>query len=179
MSHNPDKELYTKVAEAMLFCAGRAVKPEELAKICEGLSLKEAREIFESLQEKYSQGGIRINRVAGGFRMETVEEVSPYLKKFLAKKGFKWTKSLLETLAIIAYFQPITRAEIAAKRGGVDPSGSIRTLIERGFIKIVGKKDIPGRPLLYGTTQFFLEYFGLNSLKDLPPLEELKKLAET
>jgi segregation and condensation protein B len=177
MSHNLDKELYIKVAEALLFCAGRSVRPEELVKLCNGLTLQEAREIFEGLIKKYSDSGVRINKVAGGFRMETCEEVAPYLKKFFSKKGIKWTRSLMETLAIIAYFQPITRAEISAKRGGVDPSGSIKTLIERGFVKIVGRKNIPGRPLLYGTTEFFLEYFGLESLKDLPPLEELKRLS--
>ena len=176
MSHSPEKALYIKVAEAMLFCAGRAVKPEELVRVCEGLTLREAKEIFETLLKEYSERGIRIAKVAGGFRMETVPEVSPYLKKFLSPRGFKWTRSLMETLAIIAYFQPITRAEISAKRGGIDASSSIKALIERGFVKVVGKKDTPGRPLLYGTTDFFLEYFGLNSLKDLPPLDELKKL---
>jgi len=173
------REFYKKIAEGMLFCAGRSVKPEELTKLCKGLTLNESKKIFEELMEKYSDSGIRIRRVANGYRMETIEEIAPYLKKFLDKKNsLKWTQALLETLAIIAYFQPITKAEISAKRGGIDSTGAIRTLIERGLVKIVGKKNVPGRPLLYGTTEFFLEYFGLNSLKDLPPLEELKKLAE-
>ncbi len=108
--------------------------------------------------------------------MESNPEVSEYLKKFFQPRSFRWTKPLLETLAIVAYFQPITRAEISAKRGGVEVSPHLKTLLERGFIKVVGRKAIPGRPALYGTTTYFLEYFGLNSLQDLPPLEELEKL---
>lgn len=171
-----EKKFYKKVIEALLFCAGRSLKIKEISKICDYIPPKKVKEIIEELQKEYTDRGMVIKEIAGGYRIETNPEVAEYLKKFLNPKDFKWTKPLLETLAIIAYFQPITRAEISAKRGGIDTSGTLKILLEKGFIKVVGRKNTPGRPLLYGTTRFFLEYFGLNSLKDLPPIDELKKL---
>lgn len=168
---------YKKVIEALLFCAGRSLKPKEISKICDNLSVAEVRKILEDLKNEYSERGIKVAQVAEGYRIETIPEVAEYIKRLIKPKKFRWSKALLETLAIIAYFQPITRAEISAKRGGIDVSSSLKTLLENDFIKVVGRKPIPGRPVLYGTTKFFLEYFGLNSLNDLPPIEELKKLS--
>lgn len=156
--------------------AGRSVSLKELCQVCDNLPKDDLRSLLEELKKDYQERGVRLVEVAEGYRLETAPELADYLKAFLKPKGFKWTKALLETLAIIAYFQPITRAEISAKRGGVDVGASIRTLLENNFIRVVGRKDVPGRPLLYGTTPFFLEYFGLKSLKDLPPIEELKSL---
>lgn len=173
-----DQKFYKKVIEALLFCAGRSLKLKEISEICDKLPIDEVRKILEELKNDYSERGIRLAEVAEGYRMETIPESAEYLKKLLKPKKFRWTKALLETLAIIAYFQPITRAEISAKRSGVDVSSSLRVLLENDFIEIVGRKNLPGRPVLYGTTKFFLEYFGLKSLDDLPPLEELKKLSE-
>ncbi len=174
-----DRNFYKKVIEAVLFCAGRSVKVNEFITLFEKeLSSKEIEGLLEELQKEYEGRGVRILPVAGGFRVESDPEVALYLKKFFQPRSFRWTKPLLETLAIIAYFQPITRAEISAKRGGVEVSPHIKTLLERGFVKVVGRKEVPGRPALYGTTNYFLEYFGLNSLKDLPPLEELEKLIQ-
>ncbi len=170
------KEFYKKVIEALLFTAGRALSPKEISRICDNLSLSEVKQILEELRQEYEGRGVVIREVAKGFRVETSPEVSLYIRELLQPKGFRWTKSLLETLAIIAYFQPLTRAEISAKRGGVDPSSALKILLERGLIKVVGRKEVPGRPPLYGTTNFFLEYFGLKSLDELPPLEELEKL---
>lgn len=170
------KEFYKKVIEGILFCAGRSVSLKELSRICDDLPKEEIIEILNELKADLKDRAFRLREVAHGYRVETVPEVSNYLKTFLKTKPFRWTKALLETLAIIAYFQPITKAEISAKRGGVDVTGSLKTLLENNFIKIVGRKEIPGRPLIYGTTLFFLEYFGLKSLKDLPPIEELRKL---
>lgn len=171
------RHFYKKVIEAVLFCAGRPVKIKELVSLFENqLSAKEIETLLEELQRDYESRGVRILPVAQGFRVESDPEVSEYLKKFLQPRSIKWTKPLLETLAIIAYFQPITRAEISAKRGGLEVSPHLKLLLERGFIKVVGRKPVPGRPALYGTTTYFLEYFGLNSLEDLPPLEELEKL---
>lgn len=171
------KDFYKKVIEGILFCAGRSVSLKELSRICDNLPKEEIMEILNELKTDLKDRAFRLKEVAHGYRVETVPEVSDYLKNFFKTKNFRWTKALLETLAIIAYFQPITKAEISAKRGGVDVTGSLKTLLENNFIKIVGRKEIPGRPLLYGTTPFFLEYFGLKSLKDLPPIEELRKLA--
>jgi segregation and condensation protein B len=173
-----DKGFYKKVIEALLFCAGRSLKAKEISEICDKLPVSEVKKIVEELKADYSDRGLRISEVAEGYRIETIPEVSDYLKKLLKPRKFKWTKALLETLAIIAYFQPITRAEISAKRGGVDVSSSLKILLENDFIEVVGRKPVPGRPALYGTTKFFLEYFGLKSLNDLPPIEELKNLSE-
>jgi len=168
---------FKKVIEALLFCAGRPVKVRELATFFKDLlSVAEIEELLEELQRDYVERGVKIFPVAGGFRVESDPEVGDYLRRFFQPKTFKWSKALLETLAIIAYFQPITRAEISAKRGGVEVSPYLKVLLEKGLIKVVGRKPIPGRPALYGTTPFFLEYFGLNSLQDLPPLEEIEKL---
>ncbi|MFN4196714.1 MAG: SMC-Scp complex subunit ScpB [Caldimicrobium sp.] len=171
------RDYFKKVIEALLFCAGKPLKIKEISAIIEKkLTIEEISSILEELRKEYAERGIRIAEVAGGFRVETAPEVAPFLKKLSPSQGIKWSRPLLETLAIIAYFQPITKAEISAKRGGVEVSPLIRTLLEKKFIRIVGRKNIPGRPLLYGTTSFFLEYFGLKSLEELPPLSELEKI---
>jgi len=172
-----EREFYKKVIEALLFCAGRSLKLKEISNICDNLPLNEVKAVLEELKEEYKNRGLNIVEVAEGYRIESNPEVAEYLKRFFKPKGFRWTKALLETLAIIAYFQPITRAEISAKRGGVDVSGSLKVLLENGFIEIAGRKEVPGRPLLYKTSRYFLEYFGLKSLRDLPPIEEIKNLA--
>ncbi len=116
--------------------------------------------------------------VAGGFEIATRKEYAPWIcRADMQKKAKQATQSALETLAILAYKQPLTRAEIEELRG-VDVSGVVSNLMERAFIKIVGKKEIPGRPFLYATTEKFLEHFGLNTLKDLPNIEEIRMLVE-
>lgn len=176
LNNEKSEVFYKKVIEALLFCAGRSLKIKEISQILERISSEEIVQILKELQVEYAERGIRIVEVAGGYRVESAPEVAPYLRKLLQPKGVKWTKPLLETLAVIAYFQPITRAEISAKRGGVEVGPLLKTLLERKLIRIVGRKPIPGRPVLYGTTSFFLEYFGLNSIEDLPPLSELEKM---
>ncbi len=169
-----------KIIEGLLFYSGKSLRPSEIKKILFpeiSLSEKEIEKVLEELLEEYSHRGIVIKRVSKGYRVEISQEVLPFIKKInLKEKPYRWTKNLIETLAVIAYFQPITRAEISLKRGGVDSSSAIKTLLERGFIKVVGRKKVPGSPPLYGTTDFFLEYFGLNSLEELPSLDELKKI---
>jgi len=168
---------YKRVIEALLYVAGRVVSVGELARVCDGLTQAEVESIIKELIKEYEGRGVVIREVAHGYRVDTIPEVSSYIKKFLKPKGQHLTRSQLETLAIVVYFQPITRAEVSAKRGGVDAGPALKTLLERGFIKVVGRKQVLGRPPLYGTTSFFLEYFGLKSLEELPPLEELKKIA--
>jgi len=168
---------YKKVIEALLFVSGRVLTLKELAKVCDGLSLDEVEAIIKDLRKDYEGRGVVIREVAHGYRVETIPEVSEYIKRVVKPKNQRLTRSQLETLAIVAYFQPITRAEVSAKRGGVDAGPALKHLLERGLVKVVGRKQVPGRPPLYGTTPFFLEYFGLKSLDELPPLEELKKMA--
>lgn len=171
-------DFFKKVIEALLFCAGRSIKLKEISEILEGYPIEKIAHIVKELQQEYAERGIRIMHVAGGYRVETIPEVAPYVRKLFPSKEMKWSKTLLETLAIIAYFQPITRAEISAKRGGIEVGPHLKTLLERKLIKIVGRKAVPGRPVLYSTTPFFLEYFGLNSLEDLPPIQELERMLE-
>jgi segregation and condensation protein B len=123
--------------------------------------------------------GIRLAEVAGGYRLVTKQEYAPWIKRLdKAKSAAKLSRSALESLAIIAYKQPIVRSEIEEIRG-VETSGVVRTLLERKLVRIVGRKEVPGRPIMYGTTKFFLEHFGLNDLSQLPPLREFKELGES
>jgi segregation and condensation protein B len=118
-------------------------------------------------------------QVAGGYRLVTKQEYGPWLKRMdKAKAAQKLSRSALESLAIIAYKQPLVRSEIEEIRG-VETSGVLRTLCERKLVRIVGRKDVPGRPIMYGTTKFFLEHFGLQDLSQLPPLREFKELGES
>ena len=123
--------------------------------------------------------GIQLVQVAGGYRLVTKQEYGPWLKRMdKAKAAQKLSRSALESLAIIAYKQPLVRSEIEEIRG-VETSGVLRTLCERKLVRIVGRKDVPGRPIMYGTTKFFLEHFGLQDLSQLPPLREFKELGES
>jgi segregation and condensation protein B len=123
--------------------------------------------------------GIQLVQVAGGYRLVTKQEYGLWLKRMeKAKAVQKLSRSALESLAIIAYKQPLVRAEIEEIRG-VETSGVLRTLCERKLVRIVGRKDVPGRPIMYGTTKFFLEHFGLQDLSQLPPLREFKELGES
>src|SRR4029079_2366144 len=123
--------------------------------------------------------GIHLVKLAGGYRLVTKAEYAPWLKRLdKAKAAQKLSRSALEALAIIAYKQPLVRAEIEDIRG-VETSGVLRTLLERKLVRIVGRKEVPGRPIMYGTTKFFLEHFGLQDLSQLPPLREFKELGDS
>ena len=164
------------VIEAVLFASDEPVTIARLAKIAE-TSTKQVRQSIDSLNEKYKAGknAFRIEPIAGGFQMLTLGEYNYWLKKLLRERGdSKLSPAALETLAIIAYKQPIIRADIEAIRG-VQAGELIRSLMYKGLVKIVGRAEVLGRPMQYGTTKRFLEIFGLNSLKDLPKVEELKK----
>jgi len=145
-----------------------------------GLTPRQIQDAIRELKENYAREGrsFELVDIAGGYEMATKKEFAPWIMKIeLQKKARQATQSALETLAILAYRQPVTRAEIEVYRG-VDVSGVLNTLVERALVKIVGKKEVPGRPFLYGTTEKFLEHFGLNSLKDLPNIDEIKTMVE-
>lgn len=169
-----------RVIEALLFAATKPLTPAEIRKVMKFLSLKEIEGLVSEIRADF----IRDNRsfevvdVAGGYEIATKKEFAPWIFKIeLQKKARQVTQSALETLSIMAYKQPITRAEIEDLRG-VDAGGVLNTLMERSLVKIVGKKEVPGRPFLYGTTEKFLEHFGLKSLQELPNIEEIKVLLE-
>jgi segregation and condensation protein B len=163
------------VVEAILFAADEPLADSRIAAIVE-TTTKQIRETVQNLNAKYeaNNSAFRIEQIAGGYQMLTLNLYNPWLRKMLrARSDSKLSPAALETLAIIAYKQPIIRADIEAVRG-VAVGEVIRSLMYKGLVKIVGRAEILGRPMLYGTTKKFLEVFGLNSLKDLPKVEELK-----
>ncbi len=169
-----------KIIEALLFAATKPLTVPEIRKAVKPLTAREAEAIIAELKEEYLQQGrsFEIIEIAGGYEMATRKEYAPWILKIeLQKKAKQVTQSALETLAILAYKQPVTRAEIEDLRG-VDVSGVMATLVERNLIKIVGRKEVPGRPFLYGTTEKFLEHFGLNRIEDLPPISDIQSLVE-
>jgi len=164
------------VVEAVLFASDEPLTAARLADIAE-TNVKQVRRHVENLNQKYcaNKNAFRIEQIAGGYQMLTLSPYNHWLKKMLrVRSDSKLSSAALETLAIIAYKQPVIRADIEAIRG-VAAGEVIRNLMYKGLVKIVGRADVLGRPLLYGTTKKFLEVFGLNSLKDLPKVEELKK----
>ncbi len=168
----PERELLLAI-EAVLFAAGRVVTLKELRSLFPQEKPGRIKEALEELKREYAQRGVVLREVAGGYRFETREEFAPYLRRLKLGAPPKLSRAALETLAIIAYKQPVTKAEIEAIRG-VDSGGALRALLEKGLIKISGRKEIPGRPLLYATTARFLEVFGLKDLSELPRLKELE-----
>ena len=170
-------ELTTEsVVEAILFASDEPLTDARLANIIE-ISVKQVRQHLENLNEKYeaNNNAFRIEQIAGGYQMLTLSSYNHWLKKMLrVRSDTKLSPAALETLAIIAYKQPVMRADIEAIRG-VAVGEIIRSLCYKGLVKIAGRAEVIGRPMLYGTTKKFLETFGLNTLKDLPKIEELKK----
>ena len=173
----PEGELTMEsVTEAVLFASDESLSAARLADIV-GTSVKQIRRHIENLNGKYeaNNNAFRIEQIAGGYQMLTLSDYNLWLKKLLrVRSDSKLSPAALETLAIIAYKQPVIRADVEAIRG-VQVGEIIRNLMYKGLVKIVGRAEVLGRPMLYGTTKKFLEVFGLNSLKDLPKIEELKK----
>ncbi|NOT24414.1 MAG: SMC-Scp complex subunit ScpB [Nitrospiraceae bacterium] len=169
------------ILEAVLFVSPEPVPVARLMSILGTVSKAEVIQALKVLTHDLDQDGrgIQLVQVAGGYRLVTKQEYGPWLKRMdKAKAAQKLSRSALESLAIIAYKQPLVRAEIEEIRG-VETSGVLRTLLERKLVRIVGRKDVPGRPIMYGTTKFFLEHFGLQDLSQLPPLREFKELGES
>jgi len=166
------------IIEAILFASDELLSAERLVSIADlNGGVKQVKKCIEILNQQYQQSGraFRIEEIAGGYQMMTLPDYNIWLKKLLRERGDnKLTPAALETLAIIAYKQPVIRADVEAIRG-VACGEMIRSLMYKGLVKIAGKAEILGRPLLYGTTRKFLEVFGLNDLKDLPKAEELKQ----
>ena len=169
------------ILEAVLFVSPEPVPVARLLSIVGTVSKTEVIQALGILTHDLDQDGrgIQLVQVAGGYRLVTKQEYGPWLKRMdKAKAAQKLSRSALESLAIIAYKQPLVRSEIEEIRG-VETSGVLRTLCERKLVRIVGRKDVPGRPIMYGTTKFFLEHFGLQDLSQLPPLREFKELGES
>jgi len=167
----------TAIIESVVFAAD---SPLSLDKLCELLHEHDRNEIKAALLELVSfheerNGGFLLVNVAGGWQFRTHSSLQQYVVRLIKTKSGKFSQSALETLAIVAYRQPVTRTEIEYLRG-VDCGGMLRTLLEKKLVRILGKKDIPGRPLIYGTSKEFLEVFSLKDLKSLPTLKEIQAL---
>jgi len=133
-------------------------------------------EALSGLERDYRERGVELVEVAGGYRIQVRREVAPWVARLWEERPARYSRALLETLALIAYRQPITRGEIEEIRGVVVSTHIVRTLVEREWVRVVGHRDVPGRPALYATTRGFLDYFGLRSLDELPPLAEIRSL---
>ena len=167
-----DRAHAKQLIEGILFLSDQPVALKRLKDAVGALEPAEVRLLVDELNQTYAQAqhAVRIQEIAGGFQLVTDPELAQALKRALeVPKEDVFSKAALETLSIIAYRQPLTKAEIEIIRG-VDVSGTLETLLERQFIRVVGRKDTPGRPLLYGTTIEFLRHLGLKDVKDLPPM---------
>lgn len=167
------------IIEALIFASELPLNIDKLADVLEGVDKKDIRNGLVRLVEEYQSEtrGFCIVEVAGGYHFRTKNEWSPWIKKLKKGKPATLTPVMMETLAVIAYRQPVLKAEIDKVRG-VDTGGAIKKLLERKLVRIVGRKDVPGKPIIYGTTQRFLEVFNLKDLAELPTLRELKELQE-
>ncbi len=165
------------VIEALLFVSEKPLAIEQIKDVLDNLESSEIRKILAELNSEYegTNRGIRIAEVAGGFRMITPSALAPFLKKLYKQhRKERLSKPALETLAIIAYKQPLTKLDIESLRN-VNVDGVMDSLLEKNLIRITGRKKAPGRPLVFGTTRAFLEYFGLKSLDDLPKMEKIER----
>jgi len=162
--------------EALVFASDAPLPAPEIAKTAKA-DRKLVMELLRELQEEYLSRGIRLVEVAGGFAFRTASAYAPFVRDVTAQRPVKLTRAQLETLAIVAYRQPLTRPEIDDVRG-VDSGPVLKMLLDRGLVRILGKRDEPGRPLIYGTTSTFLSFFNLRSLKDLPSLREFTELTD-
>ncbi len=165
-----DKQEIKNIIECLIFISPKAVTLEVLSRIL-NTNKKEIRDYVLELIEDYKERGLQILEISGGYEFRTKSQYAPYIQELMPKVSSRFSNAALETLAIIAYKQPITRQEIENIRK-VDVSGILNKLMEKNLIKIIGKKDIIGHPYLYATGQEFMRHFGLKSLMDLPKLEE-------
>ena len=162
------------ILEAALMAAGRPLDMETLRSLFDEEQRPEVGEIesaLELLRQDFASRTLDLRKVASGYRFQVREGFSPWVSRLFEERPGRYSRAFLETLAIIAYRQPVTRGEIEDIRGVAVSSGIIKTLLEREWVHVVGQKEVPGRPSLLATTRHFLDYFNLNSLQDLPPLQ--------
>lgn len=166
-----------KVIEGLLFAANEPISAEQLAKILttndNSFTVKDIKALLNDLINDYMGGGLELKETASGFRFQVREELAPWINKLYAERPQRYSHAFLEVLALIAYRQPITRAEIEAVRGVAVSTNIIRNLQEREWITVIGYKDVPGQPALFATTKKFLDYFNLKALDELPALNEI------
>ncbi|MEZ7831510.1 MAG: SMC-Scp complex subunit ScpB [Gammaproteobacteria bacterium] len=168
------------IVEGLLLAAGRPLTLDNIIQVFskeEQPDRKELKLVMESIAEDCADRGFELKEVASGFRFQVKQELSEWVAKLWEERPPRYTRALLETLALVAYRQPITRGDIEEIRGVGVSSNIVRTLLDREWIRVVGHRDVPGRPAMFATTKQFLDYFNLKSLQDLPPLSEIRDLA--
>jgi segregation and condensation protein B len=165
------------IVESLLFAADKPLSLKQIGELLGETELARVRAAVAAVEQLHTARGFQLHQVAGGYQFRTNPENAQWVQKLLAQKPVRLSRAQLETLAICAYRQPITRPEIDEIRG-VDSGGTLKTLMERALVRILGKKEEPGRPMLYGTTREFLEFFNLGDLKELPTLREFHELSE-
>ena len=169
------------IVEGLLLAAGRPLTLDNIIQVFskdEQPDRKELIAVMESIAEECDGRGFELKEVASGYRFQVKQELSEWVAKLWEERPPRYTRALLETLALVAYRQPITRGDIEEIRGVGVSSNIIRTLLDREWIRVVGHRDVPGRPAMFATTKQYLDYFNLKSLQDLPPLSEIRDLAE-
>jgi len=174
-----------QIVEAALVCAEGPLTLDAIAAVFrpedftdEEADRKLIREAIKALQADCENRGVELKQVASGYRYQVKQELSPWIGRLWEEKPPRYSRALLETLSLVAYKQPVTRGDIESVRGVSVSTNIMRTLIERDWVKVVGHREVPGRPAMYGTTRGFLDYFNLRSLDELPPLAEIKSLTE-
>ena len=172
-----DRELLKSVVEGLIFTLQEPVTKEALVRVIDGATEEAVQAALDELEEEYRRRsrGFVMTKIAGGYQFRSLPEIAPWILEIKKIKPSRLSRAALEILSIIAYNQPITKTRIEQIRG-VESSGAVKSLIERDLIAVVGRKDVAGRPLLYGTSKRFLEVFGLPDLTALPPLPELEDL---
>ncbi|WP_413662839.1 SMC-Scp complex subunit ScpB [Microbulbifer sp. CNSA002] len=172
-------ELLRKIVEGALLAAGQPLSEEKLLSLLdeeEQPSKTTLRDVLEEIAQSCADRGFELKKVASGWRFQVPEDLAPWVNRLWEEKAQRYSRATLETLAIIAYRQPVTRGDIEDIRGVAVSSHIVKTLLERGWIKVVGQRDVPGKPSLYATTREFLDYFNLSTLDDLPTLAEIRDI---
>jgi segregation and condensation protein B len=167
------------ILEATLLTAGRPLSIDQLLTLFtddEMPSRDDVRKVLNDLDEDLSGRGVELKQVSSGYRIQVRKDLAPWIARLSEERPVRYSRALLETLALIVYRQPITRAEIEEVRGVTVSSSIIKTMLDRKWIKVVGHREVPGKPALYGTTRQFLDYFNLKSLSELPPLAEIRSI---
>ena len=177
MSTNPDR--LKQIVEGALLAAGKPLTIDHLLSLFldeEQPNRDEIRQALDGINDDCANRGVELKEVANGFRFQVKADFAPWVSRLWEERPARYSRATLETLALIAYRQPITRSEIEEVRGVSVSSNIVKSLLEREWIRIVGHRDVPGKPAVYGTTKGFLDYFNLKSLSELPPLAELRNI---
>lgn len=174
-----DKDLLTSLVEGLIFAHSEPLSVDSIAAVVPGVSSQQIQSVLDELEQEYLQRsrGFLLARVAGGYQFRSLPNLASWILELKKVRPARLSRAALETLAIIAYNQPITRSRIEQIRG-VESAGTMKNLLERDLVTVVGRKDVPGRPLLYGTSRRFLEVFGLSDLASLPPLPDIESLED-